>query len=303
MNRDPLLVFNPRKKCFKCKGVSSGTSTCEECQSTGYQKADFNNIWFPHPGFLVCSGPSLKNINYNRLSERGVVSLGINNISAKVPVTAWCYGDGPGRFHHGLFLDPKILTFGPYNTIKERIRAKLPDGSFKYLDLKVKNMPNTFTFLKKNEFSGKNFFKTSYAQWGKPKLTTLLYGIRLMHYLGCTKIYLLGVDHFTPDPLNPYAFEPSKKPRRVSYDWERKYLSKIKKQTESMEIKIYNCNPDSKCDLFEFVSFEDAIKDCKQSVPNEPFFVDNYYDLKAFNESEESKTTITKDQLKQIQNR
>ncbi len=300
--QDPLFVFNPRKKCIICRAKPQLITSCTSCESTGFQNVDLNNIWFPHPGFLVCGGPSIKNINYNRLSERGVVSLGINNISTKVPVTAWCYGDNPGRFHHGLFLDPKLLTFAPHNTLNHRIRAKLPDGSFRYLNIKIKHGPNTFGFLKRNEFSSKTFFKTKYAHWGKPKLATILYGIRLIKYLGCTKIYLLGVDHFTPDPQNPYAFEPSKKPRMSTYDWEKKYFAKIKKQIDSMGVKMYNCNPDSKCDLFEYVSFEDAIKDCKRSVPSEPFTVENYYDLKTFNQSKESKIILRHEQLKDIQN-
>ena len=31
--------------------------------------------------FLVCGGPSLSSVEYNRLSERGVFSLGINNVA------------------------------------------------------------------------------------------------------------------------------------------------------------------------------------------------------------------------------
>ena len=69
--QDPLFVFNPRKKCTICKAKPQLTTSCISCESTGFQNVDLNNIWFPHPGFLVCGGPSIKNINYNRLSERG----------------------------------------------------------------------------------------------------------------------------------------------------------------------------------------------------------------------------------------
>lgn len=300
MNKDPLTIVDPKTVCPKCNGDKDLKKECKKCKSTGFKCVDhLNNIWFPSPGFLVCGGPSAYKVDYKRLGERGVVSVGVNNISAKIPVTAWCFGDGTGRFHHGLFLDPKCLTFCPIPKLNERVRAKLPDGSFRYIDVLAKDCPNTYGFDKTMDFNKKEFLKSKKAQWSK---NTTLYGIRLLHYLGCTKIYLLGVDHLVEDPYNPYAFEPSKKPRKTSFEEEIRLLTKIKEEFEKRNIKIYNCGPDSKCDIFEFVDFNDAIQDCKNFVPNEPFGVAEYYDLKKFNDSEESKIIITREDLKKIQN-
>ena len=44
--------------------------------------------------FLVCGGPSAKEVEYTRLKERGIFSLGINNAAAWCPVDAFLCSGG-----------------------------------------------------------------------------------------------------------------------------------------------------------------------------------------------------------------
>ncbi len=48
---------------------------------------------------------------------------------------------------------------------------------------------------------------------------------------------------------------------------------------EKEGIKIYNCNPETHCDAFEYKSFDDAFEDCK-GIVREPFDLKGWYEKK-----------------------
>ena len=128
----------------------------------------------------------------------------------------------------------------------------------------------------------------------------MLLGLRLMCYLGCPKIYLLGVD-FHMDAKAQYSFGQEKHPRNRRYLHENILLQEIRPALDESGIEVYNCNPKSNCDVFDFVSFEDALMDCKGPVPDEPFDLSEWYD-KSFVEKHisQNKTELTREQLSQL---
>jgi hypothetical protein len=275
---DPLLLFNSKIRCIKCK--ENEESKCTNCNNTGWNPINLHNLWYQSSAFLVCGGPSINQIPYEKLSDRGIVSLGINNIATKVPVSAWCHTDGVRKFHHGLYFDPKCITFSPVIKFEDRVIAKLPDGSFSRTNKRLADCPNTFGFIRKPKFDPENFFNTKYAQWGETKfpsvLSTMFVGLRLLHYLGCQRVFLIGVDFEAQQGDQQYAFSQSKKGTPQAYLRYNKMLKKLKPIFDEHKFEVYNCNLNSKCTVFDYISFDDAFKICKGVVPSK-LDTNNYY--------------------------
>jgi hypothetical protein len=292
MNLDPLFVVNSKTPCVYCQTEEQQSripkdEKCSFCHGTGYTPANIGGMWAPSSGFLVCGGPSVNKLPFHKLKERGIVSLAVNNVAGHVPVTSFCFSDPQSKFHHGVFLDPKIITFAPIAKLKKRIRAKLPDGTFRGMKTRVKHCPSTFGFDRKTTFDAKTFLTTEYAHWGrggkqseenKPFtcLCTMLLGIRLMHYMGCRRVYLLGVDFLRTEEAQ-YSFEQTAGLNNGRYRHENAMLAELKPYFDLEGFHLFNCNPESGCDVFPKVSFDDAFEDCKGAVPDEPFDMADWY--------------------------
>jgi len=285
---DPLFVVNPKIPCPTCGGGRKERKNCQFCLGGGFLPVNINGLWWPSAGFLVCGGPSVNKIAFQRLMERGIVSLAVNNVAGHVPVSAWCFSDPQSKFHHGVHLDPKCLTFSPIPKLRKNIVVKLPNGKFKATTIRVMDCPGVFGISRSGTFDAKSFLTTPYAQWGRggkqPEdnkpftiLETMLIGLRLMHYLGCPRVYMLGVDH-NMTTEQPYAFNQAKGGRNGRYVKANAMLKELRPVFESANFKVFNCNQESKCDAFDFVPFDKALEDCRGAVPLEPFDLSGWYD-------------------------
>lgn len=290
MRKDPLSLVNSKKRCHICDGKKPHVKECSHCFNSGFEPIDLSNMWHRRDltsAFLVCGGPSINKLPYEKLKDRGIISLGVNNISAHVPVSAWCFSDPHEKFHNALFFDPSIITFAPIPKLNKRIRIKRDNGTFRTLKLKVKDCPNTFGYSRKTFLYPEKFLETDYAHWGyggkhpekeRPYicLATMLIGIRLLCYLGCRRIYMLGVD-FWRGQDQQYAFNQKAHAGNGRYTNEEDMLKRIKPHLEKKDIKIFNCNPESKCTVFDYVDFETAFQECKNGVP-ENIDLSHWYD-------------------------
>lgn len=310
-SHDPLFIVNPKIKCPVCNDERKQRRNCDFCQHSGMMPIDLAGMWFPSPGFLVCGGPSLKSLPIHRLRERGVISFAVNQVASYAPVDGWCFSDPQNKFHHGLHLDPKIMTFSPIPKLRKTINVKLPDGMFRCTNIKLRSCPNTYGFSRKTVFYPENFLTTDYAHWGRGGnmpdrpftcLCTMLLGFRMLHYLGCPRIYMLGVDLWMTNE-EPYAFQQDKRARNKRYSKENTMLSELKPYFDADGFEVFNCNPNSKCDVFSYVPFEEAINDCKGGVPKEPFDTNQWYEKSiARDQIEKNPTPLTWNQVKRIQN-
>jgi hypothetical protein len=123
-------------------------------------------MWWPSAGFVVGGGPSVNKFPYQRLAERGVVSVAVNNVAAYVPVRAFTFSDGQEKFHHALYLDPAMMCFVPAAKLKKRVRAKLPDGSFRTVDMQLSDCPNVWGIWRSGRFCPESFVTDWFAHWG-----------------------------------------------------------------------------------------------------------------------------------------
>lgn len=283
--RDPLYICNPRVDCEVCGNRRRQRKSCDACLRTGYARIDLQDSWKltdQSAAFLVCGGPSLNNVPLDCLQERGVMSLGVNNAAAYARTSAAVFGDPQWKFHSSMFFDPKCLVFAPNAKLVRHVRMQDSDTKeFHVSNYQLKDCPNVYGFCRSGQFHPDTFFSDWYAHWGQggkqsdrdfTRLATMIMGIRLLHYLGIREIYMLGVD-FWMTSEQPYAWGGNKTSGNRIWPKLNKMLVKIKEMSAKAGVSIYNCNPDSRCDIFTYVPYEQAI-----GTMSEPFG-DGVYDL------------------------
>ena len=251
--------------------------------------------------FLVCGGPSVKLIDKELLRQRGVFSLGVNNVVGHVPCSAFICSDPPSKFHSGIFFDPKIMKFLPTPKLKKsrgKLRIKKNDTEFVESQFITADCPNVWGFERRSWLScDHTWFTENSAAWGnhnegvertgeEKTVNTMFLGLRMLQYLGAKKIFLLGVDFFM-DPavgLNDnYCFgekrddgaiRSNNRQYGIAADW----LTRLRPVFEKFGFKTYNCNQHSSLRAFDYVPFDVAVDVCRGKVPREPFDLNGWYE-------------------------
>ena len=268
--------------------------------SDGTPTTSLRNFLKGGSAFLVCGGPSLKQLPYQRLAERGVFSLGVNNVAAFAPCSAFVCSDPPSKFHSSIFYDPKIMKFLPEPKLKKnrgKLRKKVGNEFFETGN-STADCPNTWGFERRSWLSPDDtWFTEPSAAWGnhdsgvektgEPKtVNTTFLGLRILQYLGAKNIFLLGVD-FKMDKargiVGNYAFGEEKhlnacdsnnEQYKVSNDW----LIRLRSVFEKYGSNVYNCNQTSGLRAFDFVPFDVALQVVKGRTESEPYDLERWYE-------------------------
>lgn len=251
------------------------------------------DLWAPDAAFLVCGGPSLNTLDTARLRDRGIVSMGVNNVAGHVPTTAFVCGDPPEKFHQGIWTDPKLMKFVPVRKLNQRVRAKRLDGSFAFTSLRVKDCPNVWGFRRDSHWEPAAFLNRDHATWGRGKkqaeeeksphiLFSFFLGLRLLHYLGCRRVYLLGVD-FGMDAEHGYAFDQARTAQAIngnnnSYRIAAGLCEELVSVFEQASFEVFNCNRRSRLTAWPYVPFDEAVEDCRGLTPKEPLDLQGWYE-------------------------
>jgi len=265
------------------------------------------DMWKHCPAFLVCGGPSINGLDLSPLRHPAVCSMGVNNVAGYAPVKSFVFSDPIEKFHHGIFLNPGIMKFAPHKKLNHRVRAKRPDGVFEFTRLRGGDFPNIFGFKRNSEWDPEQFLTSREASWGCGKvcaarlnrenvLFTPLLGIRLLHYLGVPRIYLLGVDFkMMSGETGGYAFNQGRtsgaaSSNNIHYKRVNSMLIELRPVLEAAGLTVLNCNPESHCSAFDYYPYEDAVEDCLAMMPPEP------YDLSGFYEKDQRKSPMEDDE-------
>lgn len=257
----------------------------------------------PGSAFLVCGGPSLNTVAgkiedlRHALTRRGVLSLAINNAAGHVHTTAVTFSDSSYKWHFGYMLDPTVIKFVPSSRlvkkqVDNRVRAKV-DGEFRYTAYNICDCPSVFGYERHAVFDPPKFLTDPQASWGhgkkgqktdseRPKnIFTFFLGIRLLHYLGVRRIYMLGVD-FNMQDKQKYAWKEEGNPGTVEgnrdhYRLAQTMCEELRPYLEKGGLQVFQCNPQSHLTAFDYIPFKTALEDCKGMIPSEPFDLDKWY--------------------------
>ena len=141
------------------------------------------------------------------------------------------------------------------------------------------------------------FFTDPQASWGNQNVgvrrvgeentaCTMLLGLRLLHYLGAKRVFLLGVDfrmqrgignngnYAFGQQRNEDAIQSNNEQYRIVGDW----MTRIRPTFEKFGFQVFNCNPLSGLRAFDYVPFSDALEICRGVVPDDIFDLSAWYE-------------------------
>jgi hypothetical protein len=234
--------------------------------------------------FLICNGPSFKNIDKDKLSD--CFTMGINNGVASYRPNMWASIDDPARFIKSIWLDPKIMKFVPYDHSEKPL---WDHESYSPLGMNVGDCPNILYYKRNEKFHSSRWLFESTLNWGDSKKngggrSVLLPAIRILFLLGFRQVYLLGCDmNMNKDEkveldgeqvfANNYHFDEGRSKGAVNGNnttyskMINTYFPELQKEFLKHDFYVYNCNPDSALKVFPHVPFEEAVKNALVMYP------------------------------------
>ena len=251
-----------------------------------------------HVGFLVCGGPSAKQLDLRLLEQRGIWSMAVNNMAAYVKTSCFICADPPSKFSDAIWLDPNIIKFVPLAKLtrkKGKLRRKVGE-QFETLkiddkEITVLDCPNVWGFERRSWMQlDDTFFTEPSAAWGNHEagtirtgrqktVNTMLLAIRIMYAIGIRTLFLVGVDFDmspTADPAGNYAFGELRdsnaiKSNNSQYEIVNKWLCEMQETGvfQRFGLSIYNVNQNSNLRAFPYVPYELAIADALKNFPKQ----------------------------------
>jgi hypothetical protein len=172
-----------------------------------------HNLWLEghfrgRSAFLILGGPSLKELDIQKLYLPGIFSMAVNNAIRTVRANLWTSVDDPSHFIKSIWLDPKIMKFVPYSHSEKFI---FDNQKWEKTNIRVGDCPNMIFFKRNEKFVAEQFLNEDTFNWGNHSdlgggRSVMLVAIRLLYYLGFRKVYLLGCD-FDMSEQRKYHFE------------------------------------------------------------------------------------------------
>ncbi|MBI5817469.1 MAG: class I SAM-dependent methyltransferase [Verrucomicrobia bacterium] len=242
---------------------------------------DLAGFFHGRSAFLICGGPSFASLDHTKLRQPGILTMGLNNSPRTFRPNLWTFVDGPDHFLRSIFLDPTILKFCPIKQVNGRV---FNSDAWTYMDTAVGQCPATVFYHRHCGWNAKTFLTEPTICWGNdgaPKTekgktpppappggwsgrSVMLVAIRLLHYLGIKRIFLLGAD-FKMSEGQKYHFDQDRNGGSISgnndtYGKLQMRFTEVRPIFEAAGLTIKNCNLDSGLTAFDKVSFDDAVK-------------------------------------------
>jgi len=271
-----LGKFNSRphlKNCQECELCKSITSVKEKIKFydkhpmhgtkifwvTNGNSIDLINLYHGNNIFLICNGPSFKNINPNLLHQPGILTMTVNNGGHIFRSQLWTGQDPPDKFMKSIWDDPKIIKFTLY-----QYRKHIYCESKKL----VGECPNVIFHKRHSNFIAEKWLQEKEIVWGRPlkdggNRSVLLAALHILYFLGFQNIYLLGAD-FEMSANKKYFFDENRSKNAIKNNNRlfinvSNYLKQLKPYIENIGMRIYNCNPLSKLEVFDFKNLDDCL--------------------------------------------
>jgi len=249
--------------------------------------------------FLVLNGPSLTGFDWSKLKQPGVVTLGINNGAHLLRPNYWTCVDDPSRFMASIWKDPAITKLVPMAHFQKPIwdRQRVAFSSER-----VRDFPNVIGFRRNECFVPGRWLTEDTINWGNHSKrgggrSVMLSALRIAHLLGFRKVYLLGCD-FYMDEKKHYWFPEQRSGNAISnntnsYVLMRNYFRELQPRFLEAGFEVFNCNPDSRLDVFPFADFHEALGGSVIDVADstEGMYIDRYREAKRVDEERRRATT------------
>lgn len=246
----------------------------------------WQNLYRGRPAFLVCGGPSLRGMDLSPLTERGMLVAACNNVAAThVRPNLWFSVDDCCRFSEAIWRDPAIIKIVKHRwhtrTIYRRADGSDPGKVWEPDPSLLKTYPGIFWLLWKNGFDPNTFLTDPLPTWGcdhktllpapdnQPVHSVMFIALRMLHWLGCRTVYLLGCDFDMPMKSHRYAFDThecnaSALDNSWNYQWLQRRFVELRPHFAEHGYRVVNCTPGGKLEAFERMEFGTAVAEAKR---------------------------------------
>ena len=231
------------------------------------------NIYNGGHAFLIAGGPSFKDIDQDKLNKPGVLTLGINNSVSTFRPNIWTCVDTPANFVASVWLDPKIQKIVPISHIDKKL---FDSAKWRNTNTKVGDCPNVIYYRRNEVVNTDQYLIEDTLNWGNHSdigggRSILMAAMRMLYIMGIRNLYLLGVD-FHMDKDTTYHFDQDRHAGSVNgnmstYSSMKTWFSELKECFDEVGYNVYNCNPNSKLEVFPHKPFDEAIDLATAMIP------------------------------------
>lgn len=251
---------------------------------------DGHNVWLGdiyrgRSAFLVCGGPSLKQIDLSLLNQRGILTYTLNNAVSVVRSQLWSCVDDPGHFVDVMWRDPAIMKLIPLDHMDKRFNVRDERGTLVPSKETVGEMPNVLGFRRNENFVAEQYLWESTVNWGNHSewkdadgftgaRSIMLAAVRILYYLGVRTVYLLGCDFKMEVGQQNYAFDQDRSPGSVrgnnyTYMVLNKRFDRLKPIFDEEGYQVFNCTPNSGLKAFPYKDYQAAVAEATASMPKQ----------------------------------
>jgi len=229
--------------------------------------------------FSMMTGPSLNDLDWQQVQGRFTFSIKKLPLTHLVPTIWLCMEkqqDMPYQIWETKTLI-KVVTQEVYDKGYMQPQGPVVEGKPPLFRMgHINQLKNMYWFKLAQAYRSDTYFTDDKIQWGMDSEKKDEHGIpgrrsimiahfRLLHHIGFRKIYLLGVD-FNMQKEQPYCYNRKKEPGAINqnnllYEALKVRLSALYPLMLKAGLEVFNCNPNSKLEVFPYCSFEDALND------------------------------------------
>ena len=220
------------------------------------QIAKFKGIHAGKRCFIIATGPSLRIEDLERLRERGEICIGMNGIFKAYPLTLW-------RPEYFVLEDRDLFEEWKEILLNEEVAKHVfvSDSCLRGCSYQ-KFIKFHLSYLQVQPYC-KPPFSGDFARGAYESGTVTYDCLQLAVYMGCSEIYLYGLDfsygkHFTDHystmekGLPESAFQDARIRAKLGYE-------SAKRAAEKAGVKIYNVSRKTELSVFERVDFDEVL--------------------------------------------
>ena len=228
--------------------------------NSGFKAVSFNQLNSNLDVYFCCPGPSLKQIEPQKLNGVGRLVAAVNNSYPFVKPDIWFGMDDPNCYSRQVFWEPFIKVMrGGYENRTCFDREIKNNFNLFYADVKkYENHEHIFT----NNNDNTHFI------WKNNVMATALH---ILIWMGAKNIYFLGCD--LDNTQSDYHHEQSLSKKEK--EWNRSlykelygWIKWLTKTASKYGIQIKSCSKDSQINNFmEYIDIENAIANSERGIP------------------------------------
>jgi len=214
------------------------------CRPDGSPVQDLEDKFRGRKAVLVCGGPSFLTVDHSLIRSSGLITMTLNDGVRTFRSDLWLGVDPPERFDSTIWEDARITKFIPTGRAGDEHARR---------GVHVIVYPPSDAWCSEAIFSPTG--TVAPFSRGDGARTSMVDAIRVLFLLGFRTIYLFGVD-FHQSRAHAYHHPAPGYPRRVRannrlYRRLTERLARMRPLMESAGLDVYNCNPDSRLEVFE----------------------------------------------------